>query len=583
MAVSEELLVRIRGDLSDVQAKLGQLDNRVNRSASNAQSRFQAMGRALTAAFAGVATIAAVRGFANLASASLEASANIQDMADRAGVGVEFLQEMRDAATFSGASVRDFDDAISRLNRRLGLFMQSGGGPAAQAFEDLGLAGRIASGELRDAEGVFNAAVEALEGVEGQARRSALASQLFGEDSGPRLVQLLSRGVEGINEYRQAARDAGRVVSEDLVASAADANDALQRMGIEIRTRLNAAIAANSQGLVQFAELLGTIAVRAIETADRIGRFADAIGNIFAQGQRNPQSAQAIRREIERIDELILNMQTRRSTGRGGIMAMGDIRAAVGDMTTRQFEEMGVFSSEGLDFIIGRLNARIGQLGVQLRDVRGDMVTTGQTMTIELGGGAGEAAAEVQDLTSFLDELSASLEALPANVGNFEEQNKAKLESLAEAAVVAGEEFRQFAYSAEDAAGSVTGAIGSAFERMAMGIRVTFQDLARDILAIMARVAFNNLIAAPLTNFLGNAFSSIPGLGTAGSAPAIAAGPATAGGAMSVVNIDARGATPGVEEKIREVLRQEMPGYQRQAAGLAVSSISAIQRKRSIG
>lgn len=570
MAVSEEVLVRIRGDLSDVQAKLGQLDQRVNRSASNAQSRFQQMGRALTAAFAGVATIAAVRGFANMATASLQAAEALDDMANRANVGIEFLQEMRDAANNSGASARDFDDAISRLNRRLGLFQQNGGGPAAQAFQDLGLATRIASGELSDAESVFNAAVEAMQNVEGQARRSALASQLFGEDSGPRLLTLMSQGVEGVNNLRDAAREGGRVMEESLVRQASAASDALERMGNELRTRLNSAVAENADGLVALAQLLSNIATAAIEAAAAIGRFFTLSDREFIA------SAEQISGQLRSGDNRNV----------GNLQAFARNRL-VGDEQARLMAAARLLPSEG-----GVLTDAAAQQAADLIDamrtgreealrLREAALETGEAVRINLGGGSSDAAADVQDLASYLDELSASLEALPANVGNFEEQNKAKLESLAEAAVVAGAEFERFTVSAESAADSVTGAIGSAFERMALGIRVTFQDLARDILAIMARVAFNNLIAAPLSNFLGNAFSSIPGLGSA--APAVAAAPAMAGAPQNTVYIDARGSGPGVEEKIRDVLRQEMPAYQRQAAGLAVSSISAIQSKRSIG
>tara|TARA_R110002073_G_scaffold120601_1_gene262640 strand:- start:16374 stop:18188 length:1815 start_codon:yes stop_codon:yes gene_type:complete len=222
--------------------------------------------------------IAGAAGFGQLVSSALSAAEAIQDMSDRANVGTEFLQEMRFAASQMGAESRDFDDAISRLNRRLGLFVQSGGGPAAAAFRQLGLETRIASGELSDTESVFAAAVDAMQHVASQAERSALASQLFGEDSGPRLLTLMSAGTEGINAQREAARELGVVMRDDLVTQAANASDALERMGLQFSTAVNSAIAENADELVVLAEALAKVAEWAITAAGALGDLFRGIG-----------------------------------------------------------------------------------------------------------------------------------------------------------------------------------------------------------------------------------------------------------------------------------------------------------------
>jgi len=127
---------------------------------------------------------------------------------------------------------------MSRLNRRLGLFIQNGAGPAKEAFEELGLAADIESGELRGAEAV----VDRLGDIDDSSRRAAVASQLFGERAGPDLVNLLNQGTGGIEAMRQEARDLGLVIDEELLRGAEGAQDSLSTLGSVLTTTVTKAI-----------------------------------------------------------------------------------------------------------------------------------------------------------------------------------------------------------------------------------------------------------------------------------------------------------------------------------------------------
>ena len=263
------------------------------RGVENSIQRTQrAVGGLLRAAgpLLGIGGVVSGAGLALLVRESLSAAEAVQDLADRAGVSAEFLQEMRYAASQSGAETRDFDDSISRLNRRLGLFQQhlaSGtgeAGPAAQAFRALGLEGRIASGELADAESVFREVVRALSDMESESRRSALASQLFGEDSGPRLASLIGQGEEGIASYTARARELGLVLTDEMIAKGAEASDQMETLGMVLRTNLHGAIIENADEIAQMAEaftdaLPGMIEL-ATELAEAFARTGDLIQDI---------------------------------------------------------------------------------------------------------------------------------------------------------------------------------------------------------------------------------------------------------------------------------------------------------------
>lgn len=330
----ERLVVQLEANMRNFERKMDRAVQKADGTSTRMERRFQRAGRKIEGAFSvmsrGAVTAlgsigVAVSGvaFANLVRESLAAAEAIEDMSRRAGVSAEFLQEMRFAASQNGAEVRDWDDAISRLNRRLGLFQEhlrtgtGEAGPAANALRSLGLEARIASGELRDAEDVFGAAVRALEGIDDQSRRAALASQLFGEDSGPRLAQLLSLGTAGIEEQRQAARDLGVVMDEELRAKAAAASDALERMQMVIDTANMEAISDHADGLIELSEAYARVAQWAIRAAAFAGEFIgtvddwDAAARPAEEARRNNRiAATSVQAQIDRTRRLIDNPAT---------------------------------------------------------------------------------------------------------------------------------------------------------------------------------------------------------------------------------------------------------------------------------
>jgi hypothetical protein len=256
---------------------------------------------------AAVAAVAAPAALGAFIRQSLQAAENIQDMADRAGVSAEFLQEMRYAATQSGAEIRDFDDAISRLNRRLGLFqqyLQTGtgeAGPAANALRTLGLESRIASGELSNAEDVFREAIRLIGDMESASQRAALASQLFGEDSGPRLQTLMALGEDGIRSLTDRARELGLVLNNEMIRKGAEASDQIETLGLVLRTNLLSAVIDNAEEIGAMAEAFTNAMPGMIELATRL---ADQMARVFGAGSADPTSALQAQTRLGRVGVL---------------------------------------------------------------------------------------------------------------------------------------------------------------------------------------------------------------------------------------------------------------------------------------
>ena len=239
-----------QADMGKAQAALNSAGARMNRVLSGVERGFGGFNRSVQQSIGGIfnlrGAVAGLLGGAGLGAiinGSLEAASAIDDVAQKAGVSAAFLQEMRFAASQNGASARDMDDAITRLNRRLGLFVTTGGGPAKQAIEALGLSVRDSSGQLRGSESIFEEVTGKLAALSSEAEKSALASQLFGEDAGPRLVQLLNQGADGIQGLRERAQSLGLVMDESLIRQAKSASDNLGALGQVIKTRVTVAVA----------------------------------------------------------------------------------------------------------------------------------------------------------------------------------------------------------------------------------------------------------------------------------------------------------------------------------------------------
>jgi hypothetical protein len=115
--------------------------------------------RTLGGALIGAATVG---GLGALIDRSISAADAIGKTADKIGVGVEALQELRFAAKASGVEQQTLDMALQRFTRRAAEAAQ-GTGEAKDALAQMGIALRDQSGNLRRSE-------DLLEGVAGLRR-----------------------------------------------------------------------------------------------------------------------------------------------------------------------------------------------------------------------------------------------------------------------------------------------------------------------------------------------------------------------------------------------------------------------------
>ena len=193
--------------------------------------------RLLGGALAGIATVG---GLSALINRSLEAADAIGKTADKLGIGVEALQELRYAASLAGVEQNTLDMALQRFTRRVGEAAR-GTGEAKEALASMGIALRDQDGHIRRSEDLLDDVAEALRAVEDPAERLRLAFKLF-DSEGVAMVNMLNRGADGLADMRQRARDLGIVLEEDLIRNAEKAKDELDTLGKVISANLTRAV-----------------------------------------------------------------------------------------------------------------------------------------------------------------------------------------------------------------------------------------------------------------------------------------------------------------------------------------------------
>ena len=251
-------------------------------------------------------------GFGGLVIKSL----NLTDQLGKFSKSVDFstkkVQELRFSARQMSIEVRGVDDSMRRFTRRVGLFAQDGGGPAAKAFKQLGIEIRDSAGQMRSNEAIFADVVRGIADLKTTAEQSAVASQIFGDDFGPKLVPLLAKGEKGLADYAKQAEELGLIIDESLIEDAEEARSKMDALAQVIAAKFNVAVARS-------ADEIGTL-VTALSTAiETIGTFAvrlsQSVGERIAQflhGSDDP-----LIRAAERLGDLEEEYTRRRTEFNG--------------------------------------------------------------------------------------------------------------------------------------------------------------------------------------------------------------------------------------------------------------------------
>lgn len=174
----------------------------------------------LAGAAAGLA--AAAGGFFAWTSSVLDTIDPLAQLNRETGVAVEQIQALGFAASVNGSSADALSGSFREMSKRLGEFVQTGGGPAKEIIEQLGISVRDAAGNVRSADDVFLGLSDTLQGMS-RAEQANVLDKLGIDQS---LIQLVSLSSEEVGKLTDRARSLG-IVTQEQADSAAAFNDSL--------------------------------------------------------------------------------------------------------------------------------------------------------------------------------------------------------------------------------------------------------------------------------------------------------------------------------------------------------------------
>lgn len=264
--------------IDEASQALDQITSEAGETASTLGSKFEAAGSKVTAmgkAFAPVSLAAGAVGGLLLKGAKDTAAYtdNIDKMSQKLGMSRKGFQEWDYILSQNGASIDSMKMGMKTLTNSLDKVSQSGS-TAGTAFERLGISYDDLQGKSQ--EEVFEMTVKALQGVESETERAALANQLFGR-SGQELAPLLNAGVGSVDELKQKAHDLGLVLDDETIDAGVNMTDALDTMHRAFIT-VGAGIASAVMPLItQFADY---VSAHMPAITDKIKGLVDKFNNL---------------------------------------------------------------------------------------------------------------------------------------------------------------------------------------------------------------------------------------------------------------------------------------------------------------
>ena len=268
----------------------GKITN-VGKKVSGAGAKITAGMVAIGAAVAGAG--ATVYGFATKAAAVGD---NVDKMSQKIGISRQAYQELDFICSQSGTSVDTLEMGLKTMTNQMQAASE-GTSSAVAIFDKLGVSVTDANGNLRSQEDVMWDCLNALQGVENQTEKAALANDLFGR-SGSELMPLLNAEAGTLEAMKQQAHDLNLVLSDEAVDASVKLTDTLDQMKRSLSvvgTEIGVALMPYIQRFGEYViSKLPQIREAASNVADGFGRIATAVGNVITWFQNLSPAMQKV-------------------------------------------------------------------------------------------------------------------------------------------------------------------------------------------------------------------------------------------------------------------------------------------------
>lgn len=313
---NNDALDRAAGEFDDAEKQADDFGDEVEdagKQSDDAGGKFEKLGAvcraagvAIAAAFAAVsaAVVAAGKALVDMAVEGAAYADTVLTESTVTGIATDKLQEYMYAAELVDVSTETLTKSMAKQIKSM-KSATDGSKTMVAAYDALGVSVTDANGNMRDSDTVYWELIDALGKVENETERDALAMTILGK-SAQELNPLIEAGAQRMQELGEEARNAGYVLSEDMLAAYGALDDNLQYL------KVNAEGAKNALGTVLLpvltelsgtgVELLAEFTKGISDANGDIGKVSDVIGEIL------PKALDAVMEYVPELLEVIASI-----------------------------------------------------------------------------------------------------------------------------------------------------------------------------------------------------------------------------------------------------------------------------------
>ncbi len=178
-------------------------------------------------------------GLIHMVESTIEAGESLEKTSQQVGINKDALSLWLKAANLANVGADELTNSLRFLQRNA-FEASTGGKEQAAAFKALGVDVKGTNGDLKDADTLLREMADGFAKTENPAKRVALAQQLLGR-SGARLLPLLNKGAEGIEEVRHELEELGIGFDTSWTEKAVEAEHAQKKFNMvlgSLKTKL---------------------------------------------------------------------------------------------------------------------------------------------------------------------------------------------------------------------------------------------------------------------------------------------------------------------------------------------------------
>lgn len=224
---------------------------RINQALAATSSRIGTFGKA----FAAGAVASGMAVFTAGAGTAVRAMADIDREARRAGVSVTAFQELKFIADQNRIEVDAMIDGLKELSLRADEFIETGAGPAEEAFRRLGYGASDLKARLEEPDALLLDIIGRMEQLD-SAAQIRIADEVFGGTAGERFVELITHGEGGLRRMRDQAHEFGAVMDEEAIAKAAQLDAEFARVTATLGAALRQGMLPLAQEVLELLDRL---------------------------------------------------------------------------------------------------------------------------------------------------------------------------------------------------------------------------------------------------------------------------------------------------------------------------------------